>query len=293
MPFVEVEGIRTHYELVGDGPPLLLLAPLGFNPSMEQRRLNRIWRGFQAVDVLARDFRVIVYDRRESGHSGGRVEPLSWALFARHAEGLLDHLEIGQAFLLSACIGSSVALALAARCPERCRALLLHWPTGGLRWLNQGRGSFDRHIAFVREYGLSAVRERAGQTDLFWSAPEVGPWSSVIASDEQFAQSYVEQDLDRYLQIVTQSRDNLFADTLPSGASGAELMAMNVPAFIMPGDDAIHTTSSAHALRELLPHGTLSPLMPWQQNATSIANWIYAAAAQCGVAVRSIGACIR
>jgi len=31
MPFADTDGIRTHYEVQGEGPPLLLLAPIGDN----------------------------------------------------------------------------------------------------------------------------------------------------------------------------------------------------------------------------------------------------------------------
>jgi pimeloyl-ACP methyl ester carboxylesterase len=284
MPFANIEGIGTHYQVAGEGPALLLLAPLGDNGSVPQRWLDRVWRGFKSTESLTRDFQLITYDRRESGRSGGRVEPLSWTLFARHANALLDHLGIEQAFLLGACVGCSVGLALAAHFPDRCRALLLHWPVGGLRWLNRGRTNFDRHIAFAREHGLLRVAERARQSSMFWSDPEAGPWSTAIVADDSFAQSYVRQDLDRYLQIVAHSRDNLFSDTMPCGASGSELMTMQVPAFVMPGDDALHSTSSAHVLRELMPHAKLSRLTPRQQTAASMAHWIYDSAAACGYA---------
>ena len=284
MPFADIEGIRTHYQVAGEGPPLLLLAPLGDSASTPQRWLDRVWRGFRPAKRLARDFRLITYDRRESGKSAGRVEPLSWTLFARHANALLDHLGIEQAFVLGGCVGCSVALALGAHFPDRCRALLLHWPVGGFRWLDRGRKNFDRHIAFAREHGLLRVAERARQSGMFWSDPDAGPWSSVIALDDFFAQSYVRQDLDGYLQVVAQSRENLFADMMPSGATGEQLMAMQVPAFVMPGDDALHSTSSAHMLRELMPHATLSGLMPRQQTAASIGQWVYESAAACGYA---------
>jgi len=284
MPFANIEGIRTHYQVTGKGPPLLLLAPLGDNASIPQRWLDRVWRGFKPAELLTRDFQLITYDRRESGNSGGRVEPLSWTIFARHANALLDHLGIEQAFLLGGCVGCSVALSLGAHFPERCRALLLHWPVGGFRWLNRGRTLFDRHMAFVREHGFLRVAEQARQSSLFWSDPEAGPWSSVIASDDSFAQAYVRQDLDRYLQVVAQSRDRLFSDTLPSGVTGSQLMTMRIPAFIMPGDDALHSTSSAHVLRELMPHAKLSRLMPRQQTATSMEHWICESALACGYA---------
>lgn len=275
MRVADIEGIKTRYQVMGDGPPLLLLPPMDFDPSVSHRWFNRVWRGFKPLDALVREFRVIAFDRRECGGSGGRVEPLSWLVFARHARALLDHLEIENAFLLGACIGCSVALAFGAHFPERCRALLLHWPVGGFHWLNRGCVNFDRHIAFAREHGLSGVVERAKQSRLFWSEPEAGPWASVLASDTAFAESFVRQDPARYLEILAQSRDNLFNDAVPSGATGGQLTVMNVPAFIMPGDDALHPMSCAHALRELMPQAKLSPLMPPQQNAAIIEHWIY------------------
>ncbi len=284
MAFANIDGIGTHYQVAGKGPPLLLLAPLGDNASMPQRRLDRIWHGFKPTERLTRDFQLITYDRRESGNSGGRIEPLSWTAFARHADALLDHLGIEQAFLLGGCVGSSVALALGAHSPGRCRALLLHWPVGGFRWLNRGRANFDRHIAFVRAHGLLRVAELAGKPGMFWSNPEAGPWSSVIASDAAFAQSFVRQDLDRYLEVVAQSRDHLFSDTGPSGVTSSQLTTMRIPAFVMPGDDALHTTSAAHVLRELMPHAKLSRLMPRHQNAARIEHWVYESAADCGYA---------
>jgi len=274
MPVAEIEGINTRYEVIGDGPPLLLLAPVGSNDSISRRWADRVWRGFRPLDALVPDFCVIVYDRRESGGSGGCIEPLTWAHCARHAKGLLDHLGVEKAFLLGGCVGCSVALALAALFPERCRALLLHWPVGGFHWLNRGRANFDRHIAFAREHGLEGVAEIARRSRMFWSDPEAGPWSSILASDRAFAESFVRQDLNHYLQIVAQSRDSLFSDTLPPGATGEQLVAMNVPAFIMPGNDALHTTSCAEVLRELMPQAKLSSLQLAQQNATTIGQWV-------------------
>jgi hypothetical protein len=51
-------------------------------------------------------------------------------------------------------------------------------------------------------------------------------------------------------------------------------MAIKTPSFIMSGDDASHSTSGAHALRELIPGSVLSPLMPPQQNSASVTAWI-------------------
>jgi len=286
MPFADIQGIKTRYEVMGEGPPLLLLAPVGFDDSISLRWADRVWRGFRPMESLTPHFRVIVYDRRESGGSGGCVEPLTWALCARHAKGLLDHLQIDQVYLLGGCVGCSVALALAAEFPERCRALLLHWPVGGFHWLSRGRANFDRHIAFVREHGLKGVADLARRSKVFWSDPDAGPWSSIIATDDAFAETFVRQDPDQYLRIVEQSRDSLFADTLPAGATCEQLVSMKIPAFIMPGNDVLHTASCAHILRELMPQATLSSLKPSQQNGTTIPRWIYESAGVASAAAR-------
>jgi len=290
MPYAVIEGIKTHYEVRGDGPPLLLLAPVGSNDSISRRWADRVWRGFRPLDALVSDFRVIVYDRRETGATGGCIEPLTWALCARHAKGLLDHLGVERAFLLGGCIGCSVALALAAEFPARCQALLLHWPVGGYHWLNRGRANFARHLAFAREHGLEGVAELARRSGMFWSDPDAGPWSSLLASDRAFAESFVRQDLDQYLKIVAQSRDSLFSDTLPAGATCEQLVAMNVPAFIMPGNDALHTASCAQVLRELMPQAKLSSLKLSQQNATTIEQWVRESTGMQGTAQRGIAA---
>jgi pimeloyl-ACP methyl ester carboxylesterase len=279
MPFADIDGVRTHYQVTGEGPPLLLLSPIGDNVPVPQQWRDRAWAGFKPAELLTRNFRVISFDRRESGHSGGRVEPLSWRIFARQADALLDHLGITQALLLGSCVGCAVALAMAAHFPGRCRALLLHWPVGGFRWLERGRSCFDRHIEFARAHGLARVAERARQSAMFWNDPDAGPWASVIASSDSFAQFFVNQNFDRYLKVVAQCRDNLFDDATPSGVTNKQLMAMRMPAYVMPGDDALHATSAAHVLRELMPFAKLSRLTPRQQSAASLGAWVLESAA--------------
>ena len=279
MAFADIDGIRTQYEVAGEGPPLLMLAPAGFDSSLSRWRLNGVWKDMQPLDTLRRDFTMIAYDRREAGESGGRIEPLTWECYARHGIALLDHLKIDRAFIVGGCMGVSVALAIGARYPQRVRGLLLHWPVGGYRWMLKARSNFDKHLAYVKTHGLAGVAARAQQSGLFWSDPEAGPWSAAIKSDAAFAADYVKQAVSVYCEVVAQSRDNLFSDVMPSGATGEELLAMQLPAFIMSGDDASHSASSAQTLRELLPDAQLSPLLPPAQNAASVAAWLRGAKA--------------
>jgi pimeloyl-ACP methyl ester carboxylesterase len=272
--FAEIDGIRTQYEVVGKGIPLLMLAPAGFDASMSRWRLTGAWKAVQPLDTLAGEFQMITYDRREAGESGGRIEPLTWENYARHAKALLDHLGIESAVVLGGCMGCSVAVAFADLFPEACAGLLLHWPVGGYRWYKNTHGKFASHIAYARVRGLQGVAEKAAQSKVFWGDAEAGPWSAVIASDADFRAHFVAQDLEAYLRIVTASADLLFPDTMPSGLPGAQLLEIETPTFIMPGDDASHSLSCAHALRELIPGAQFSSLNLPQQDSAAIRQWV-------------------
>lgn len=265
MPTAIIDGLEVNYLTRGSGPPLLMLAPGGFDATMEKWATAGVWKGMKPLDTLSSEFTVVVYDRRESGASSGRVEKLSWTLFAEQAKALLNHLGIEEAFVLGGCMGCSVAVAFAARFPTSTRALILHWPVGGYRWKLNGQDRFGRHLRFARENGLAGVVKRAHEGKSFWQDPEAGPWASSIVRDPNFAGAFQDQDLDRYLGIVAASARALFDRDMPPGAEPEELMAMKVPALIIPGDDPAHATSGAHYLRELLPQPEFWTVMPPEQ----------------------------
>jgi pimeloyl-ACP methyl ester carboxylesterase len=256
MSTATIDGLEVHYDVFGSGAPLLLFAPGGFDATIEKWRAASAWTGIDALDALATRFQVIAYDRRESGQSGGRVERLSWQVYAIQAKALLDHLKIESALVLGGCMGCSVALAFAVDYPESTRALLLHWPVGGFRWKASGLERFERHYRFASTHGLKGVLERARTGKSFWTDPEAGPWASVIARDPLLAEDFVRQDLNRYLGLIAVSGRSLFDRDTATGAEPEEIMGISAPALIIPGDDASHATSAAHYLRELLPNAS-------------------------------------
>jgi len=274
MPQATINGLKINYAVQGNGPPMIMLSPGGFDSNIDGWSSRSVWKELRPLETLAKEFTMIAYDRREAGQSGGRVEPHTWYMWAAEAVALLDHLKIDRAWVIGGCMGVSVASAIGAHFPEHCIGLLMHWPVGGFRWRAKGHLNFNKHIAFARANGLAAVAARAKKAAGFWADPESGPWATVLAQDEAFAAKYVKQDLEQYLAVVAYSRDTVFDDTMPSGATGEQLMAIKLPSFIMSGDDASHATSAAHALRELISGSVLSPLMPPQQNAATVTAWI-------------------
>ena len=274
MSTATIDGLEVRYELFGSGTPLLLLAPGGFDATIEKWRAASAWTGIDALDALAMRFQVIAYDRRESGQSGGRVERLNWHTYAGQAKALLNQLKIDSALVLGGCMGCSVALAFAVDYPEATRALLLHWPVGGFRWKATGRDRFQRHYRFASTNGLAGVVNRARIGKSFWTDPEAGPWASMIARDRSFTEDFLRQDLNRYLGLVAVSGRGLFDRDTATGAAPEEIIGINAPALIIPGDDASHATSAAHYLRELLPNGSFWNVSPLAQTTREVCDRI-------------------
>jgi pimeloyl-ACP methyl ester carboxylesterase len=263
MPFATLDGIKTHYVKQGSGPVLLMMVPRGFESTLQSWDYGK-WKEMNAIDTLSRHFTVVAYDRREAGLSGGRVEVLTWKVFAQHAKLLLEHLDVEQALLLGVCMGVGVATQFACLYPEACTGLILAQPVGGHRWKVRTNTFFNRHIEFVTEFGLDAVCERARGKN-FMRDPETGPWASAIFNDTNFAQRFIQQDVNAYVETVARSRDALFPDTFVSGPRPENLINLDIGCSIWPGDDASHSMSSAQQLRELLPRMEYWDLHPSQQ----------------------------
>ena len=265
MPLATVDGIDTYYETDGSGSPILMCAPGGFDATIDKWRVASAWTGMDAIEALAAEHTVIVYDRRECGRSGGRLERLGWALYTSHGKALLDHLKIESAWIMGGCMGCSVALAFGVDYPAATRGLILHWPVGGYRWKANSQERFRRHYSFAKENGLRGVVERARGGKSFWMEPEAGPWATLITRDAGFADRFAAQDLERYLAMILISGRSLFdRDTAP-GAEPEEVIGVKAPALIIPGDDPSHATSGAHYLRELLPKSDFWSVMPPDQ----------------------------
>ena len=275
MPDTTINGINVHYETYGSGPPLLMLAPGGFDSTIEKWSNVGVWPPVNPLESFSRRYTCIAYDRREAGQSGGRVERLSWALYALEAKGLLEHLGIDRAVVMGACMGCTVAATFAVAYPESTVGLVLHYPVGGALWRINMRQRFAEHAAFVQEQGLDAVVKLAQEKGpTFQAGAVIGPWGSTIAGDEAFAKGFAAQDPERYAALIKTMGPTLFdRDTAP-GAEPEELMALKVPAVIIPGDDPAHATSAARYLKECLPHAEYHDYAPAEQTPERLCQWI-------------------
>lgn len=270
MAEVALDGIRTYYEIAGDGPPLLMFAPGGFDGTVEKWRTASVYQRTRILDHLAQHFRCILFDRRECGRSGGRIEPLTWASYAAHGKLLLDHLGIERAHLMGGCMGCSPILAFSKNYPTSVSSMVLYWPVGGAKYRMRGRARFAEHLELVRRAGLEgAVSHALKEGKPFSADGKAGPWASVIQRDAAFAAGYVRTDKEKYLQIVEASANALFDRDTSPGAEPEDLLKLDIPALIVPGRDEAHATSAARYLEECLPKAQYWDALPEAQTEAS------------------------
>jgi pimeloyl-ACP methyl ester carboxylesterase len=250
----QIDGIATRYAVAGTGPPLLMFSPGGFGASMDAWEKHGLYHRTRMLAQLQERFSCITFDKRESGESGGRVEQVTWSDYAIQGIGLLDHLGIGRAHIMGGCVGCSIAALVATTVPDRVSGMVLYSPAGGVKYRMKQHSRFADHLAYVRENGLAGVAALASTTDAGFSEDaRVGPWVTVLRRDAEFAARYVSMDRDRYQAIVTGMSRCLFdRDTVP-GPEPEELLATEIPALIVPGEDSSHAPSAARYLQECLP----------------------------------------
>jgi pimeloyl-ACP methyl ester carboxylesterase len=249
-----IDGIATRYEVIGSGPPLLMYAPGGFNATIETWRTQGVYAKIKLLGHLPATYSCIVFDRRECGQSGGRIERVTWADYVAQGKGLLEHLGIERAHIMGGCMGCCPVAAFGVMYPKTVLSMILFWPVGGARYRIGSHQRFAEHLAFVQHNGLAAVVDvvaREGKS--FGADPRGGPWAAVIKRDRAFADAYAKLDVDAYKLTVAGMGRTLFdRDTAP-GAEPEDLLRLDIPALVVPGRDASHATSAARYLEECLP----------------------------------------
>jgi pimeloyl-ACP methyl ester carboxylesterase len=254
MPTAVIDGITTRYEVLGSGPPLLMFSPGGFDGTLEKWTRAGVYAKTRVLDHLRKQYSCIIFDRRETGESGGRVERVTWAHYVAQGKGLLDHLNMKRAHLMGGCMGCCPVMAFGVAHPQTVLSMVLWWPVGGARYRINSHQRFAQHLSYVQQHGLAEVVSlAAGSGKSFNEDPRGGPWASVIGRDRAFAESYAKQDVERYKLLVASMGRTLFdRDTAP-GAEPEDLLRLDIPALVIPGQDPSHATSAARYLEECLP----------------------------------------
>lgn len=152
MPDVLVNNIRLHYEVRGEGEPLLLAHGLGATGDM--------WA--PQVEAFSRKYRFITYDLRGHGCSEAPHNWTGYTLddYVEDQLQLMDHLDIDTAYVGGLSMGGAIAVDFALAHPERLKALLL-CDTSARNYALQGKDTPRSGVrASMRKFALSEVFPR-------------------------------------------------------------------------------------------------------------------------------------
>jgi pimeloyl-ACP methyl ester carboxylesterase len=130
MPSLDHHGAHIHYEVHGQGFPILTFAPAGL------RSVIAVWGQPSApinpTTEFADKYQVIAMDQRNAG--GQSRAPLTaqdnWDDYTADHVAVLDHLRIDKCHLYGQCIGGSFILNMLKHHPERVQSAVLAQPIG-------------------------------------------------------------------------------------------------------------------------------------------------------------------
>jgi pimeloyl-ACP methyl ester carboxylesterase/DNA-binding CsgD family transcriptional regulator len=115
------DGVELAMGLYGRGPPLLKVATWLTHVELEQASpFDR-----PLIETFAPDFRYVSYDARGCGLSQRHVDDVSFEAWVRDLEAVADALALDNFSLLGISQGAAVAVAYAAKHPERVSRLIL------------------------------------------------------------------------------------------------------------------------------------------------------------------------
>jgi pimeloyl-ACP methyl ester carboxylesterase len=221
MPYVRSQGLRIHYHVVGDGPPLVLHH--GFGDSLKS------WYELGYVDALKDEYRLILLDARGHGASDKPHEPEAYSFPNVTADvvAVLDALAVAHAHYFGFSMGGKNGYALAAYAPERLRSLSVL----GTDAAAQAHAPLEVWIAALRQ------------------GPEAVPslWEMDAPVSPALRQRLVSNDLEALIAQRLQRKDSLGFDAI--------LPTLPIPCLLMVGEaDAAY--ARVQACSRVIPNVT-------------------------------------
>ena len=163
MPHCGVAGARIHYEVDGEGEPLVLIAGTGFDLSFWDDLLPEL-----------RGFRVLRLDNRGAGLSDSPDEAFSIECMADDVAAVMDAAGMPSAHVYGMSMGGLIAQELAIRHPERVLSLVL-----GASWAG---GPPLSHSARA----LPLLMSRKGPEDLLRATAPFLSATPIPATEDRF-----------------------------------------------------------------------------------------------------------
>lgn len=249
------DGATIHYEVFGNGYPLLLLAPGGVSSTISFWERSAI----NPIKEFADQFMVIGMDQRFAGESHAPAVAFSYDTTAADQLAVLDAVGVRRAHLMGGCIGCTYAWKLIHDAPDRISAAVCQDPVG-LDETNSPAtfyAMFNETMRLVRAEGMDGVIKLAEENPVFMMANGGGPFAPRIAADAAFREELRQMPVESYAALIVRFRDGIWPANPPYFTVPAEWMATcPAPMLVLPGSDVFHPTGIAHRVCREAPHAT-------------------------------------
>jgi pimeloyl-ACP methyl ester carboxylesterase len=260
MPFAEINSVSLKYEILGTDGPWVALAPGG------RRAMDEI--SGLAGRVAAAGFRVLIYDRRNTGQSGLSLdgEGSEFEIWADDLYQLLRHLGVSEVIAGGSSSGCRLSTILTLRHPELVRALLMMRVTGGPFAVK--RLAYRYYTMFIE------AAERGGMEEVC----ATDHFKDLIALKPSRQPEIMGWNVARFVDVMTRWRADLEADIDKPilGATESDLRGIACPVCVIPGNDKTHSIAIGRLAQSLIPHAALRELRTDQLDADIIpmSEWV-------------------
>ena len=217
MPKADIGDAEIHYEISGDGPPLMLVPGLGGNGSFWSNQ----------VEAFRAHFRVIVHDHRGAGRSTHSPIAYSVDQMAADTLRLMDALDIEAAHYVGHSTGGAIGQTIAQDAGHRLKSMVLSatWP---------GRDAYFNRCFHLRKL----VLERCGVLE-YARISSIALWPAwwIAENDEELARQNAAQAADHPPVAVMASR----IDAIMAFDRRARMGEIDVPAMVVVARDDVVT----------------------------------------------------
>ncbi|MDS1272360.1 alpha/beta hydrolase [Lipingzhangella sp. LS1_29] len=234
LSFPTDDGYRLFATVLGQGPPLVLLHAGG--PDR--------WSMLPLARLLRDRATVILPDIRGYGQSTCADPALhTWRRYTDDLIALLDHLDMRQAVVGGAGLGSTVSLRAALQEPDRISGVVLI----GVEDIEEDDAAKAAEIAF-----LDAFAARAAAQGLH------AAWEPILATFPEVVGAMVRDaiprsSVDSIVAAAAIGHDRSFADV-------AELRHVAAPTLVIPGNYPRHPRALAERCARVIPGSVLAPV---------------------------------
>ncbi len=234
MPFANVNGIKLHYEVRGDGEPVVLIGGLG----------SQLQSWATQVPIYSQHFKVVVFDNRGAGKSDKPEFGYSTRDMAQDTAYLMDKLGVGSAHIVGKSMGGMIGQWLAIDHPDKVKKLVMGCSSASRDEVGNEILQMGRDIA--THLGPKAV------------------W--LMALFLGYTREYIEENIGTIKEVMSSLPDDQEALKGYIGQSYAceghntveKLPQITSPTFVMMGEtDLIASPERSQQLAELIPNSQL------------------------------------